>query len=312
MKSKLVIKSFSDFGLSTYEAKSYLSLLKKDSLSAVEVAKISGVPRGRVYEILDNLLDKGLCNSIPGKVNKYRAADPVVLREKIEPKIRVVESEINRRRQEIDSEIDRRKQKLNSEIEQKKQELNSIKKNTDEIIESLVPLYKESRGENNPFEYIEIIKDPYQIHKKFIELVGKVEKEMLAFDKPPYTVDKETRKEQDTQQDELLKAGKIRIKTIHEIPKTKEELHLKLKFIRETADLDCDENRVIAELPIKMAIFDEKVAIFELKDHVSIGESFTFQVVEHSALAKTLKITFETLWEKAEDYHILEDLLEKM
>ena len=142
--------------------------------------------------------------------------------------------------------------------------------------------------------------------------MGKVEKEMLAFDKPPYTVDKETRKEQDTQQDELLKAGKIRIKTIHEIPKTKEELHLKLKFIRETADLDCDENRVIAELPIKMAIFDEKVAIFELKDHVSIGESFTFQVVEHSALAKTLKITFETLWEKAEDYHILEDLLEKM
>ena len=105
------------------DIKQRLHLLEKDRLSAVEVAKISGVPRGRVYEILDNLLAKGLCHSIPGKVKYYSAANPTVLREKMAAKLGTVKSE----------------------IDQKKQELRSLKNDTDEIIESLVPLFDESR-----------------------------------------------------------------------------------------------------------------------------------------------------------------------
>lgn len=79
IKSKQTTSLFGTFGLNTYEAKSYLSLLEKQNLTAVEVSKIAGIPRARVYETLENLLSKGFCNLIAGKVKKYSAADPTVL-----------------------------------------------------------------------------------------------------------------------------------------------------------------------------------------------------------------------------------------
>ncbi len=298
MSNGVIITKFKELKLSPYETRCYLSLLEKHTLSVAEVARIAGIPRANAYEALEKLLAKGFCVSKPGKIRKYSAADPASLEKK------ALEA--------LDRSFEGRLNKLYEKQEEILSEKKAARENVTDLLDKLTPIYRNSRSNENPMDFIEIIKNSYQIHKRYMELVGKAEKEMLVFDKPPYTVDNETIKEQETQQAELLKAGKIRIKTIHEIPKTKEELHLKLKFIRETAELDCDENRVIAELPMKMAVFDEKVAIFQLKDHISVGESFTFQVVEHSNLAKTLKITFETLWEQAEDYNVLEDLLKKM
>ena len=58
---------------------------------------------------------------------------------------------------------------------------------------------------------------------------------------------------------------------------------------------------------MKMAIFDEEVVMFALQDPVTKQVSLTTQIVEHRALAKSLKILFEALWERAQDYHVLRD-----
>lgn len=289
MDSNLILKSLSTFGLNSYEAKSYLSLLEKDRLSAVEVAKISGVPRGRVYEILDNLLAKGLCHSIPGKVKYYSAANPTVLREKMATRLAMVESE----------------------IDQKKQELRSLQNDADEIIESLVPLFTESRKKNNPLDYIEIIKDPYQSHLRYMQLTARAKKEILAFSKPPYFGSRKQREEQMAQQGGLNGKKDLKLKSVHEIPGNKEEIRWKLENLLRTTN-DNDETRVTTkELPMKMAIFDESIVMLPLKDPISSGTSFTTQIVEHADLAKALKILFYHFWEEAEDYHVLEDLLKE-
>jgi hypothetical protein len=49
-----------------------------------------------------------------------------------------------------------------------------------------------------------------------------------------------------------------------------------------------------------------------MKDPVSTGTTFTTQVVEHTDLAESLTILFNHIWEQAQDYHIMEDLLKKM
>ncbi len=285
MKPKLIIKSFGAFGLNTYETKSYLSLLEKDSLTAVEVAKISGVPRGRVYEILENLLAKGFCHSIPGKVKKYKAVNPTVLQERIQPKLKVVESE----------------------IDQKKRELVSIKKDTNEIIENLVPLYNASRSINSPLEYIEVIKDPHMIHKRFMQLRADAKEEILSFTKPPFSVPKDKLEKQVDQEAGILsRSVRFTWKSIYEICKDEDERRWQFRMI-ERAVRAGEEARVINELPMKAAIFDSRIVLCTLEDPVLDQPSFTAHVVEHPALAKTIKITFETLWEKAEDFHILQD-----
>jgi hypothetical protein len=49
--------------------------------------------------------------------------------------------------------------------------------------------------------------------------------------------------------------------------------------------------------------------LLALEDPVSDERSFTTQIVEHTSIAKGLKILFETLWEKADDYHVLRELI---
>ncbi len=125
MKPEPIIKFLKAFDLNTYEAKCYLALLKRDNLSAAEVAKLSGVPRARVYEILDNLMDRGFCHLVAGQVKKFRAASPLVFRDLVEQKHEKTKIEIDRQEESLKSNIVGRKQKLNSAIEQKKQEFAS-------------------------------------------------------------------------------------------------------------------------------------------------------------------------------------------
>jgi predicted transcriptional regulator len=55
-----IITLLERFGLSTYEAKAYLAAVGQAPLTAYKLARLSGVPRPRIYEIVDRLLAKGL------------------------------------------------------------------------------------------------------------------------------------------------------------------------------------------------------------------------------------------------------------
>jgi sugar-specific transcriptional regulator TrmB len=64
-------------GLSEYEAKVYLSLLRQSPATAYEAGKSSGVPTSKVYEVLKRLAEKGILSIIDeGKTARYVPISP--------------------------------------------------------------------------------------------------------------------------------------------------------------------------------------------------------------------------------------------
>lgn len=55
-----LIQKIQSLGFNQYEAKSYVSLVRQGTSSAYQVSKDSGVPRARIYEVLNGLEEQGL------------------------------------------------------------------------------------------------------------------------------------------------------------------------------------------------------------------------------------------------------------
>lgn len=55
-----LVKALNDFGLTGYEARTYLALLGKHPAHGNEISRKSGVPGPKIYETLDRLKQKGL------------------------------------------------------------------------------------------------------------------------------------------------------------------------------------------------------------------------------------------------------------
>ncbi len=59
--------------LSTYETNAYMALLISNDLTARDLSERSNVPTGRIYEILEELKDKGMIEIQDSRPKKYRA-----------------------------------------------------------------------------------------------------------------------------------------------------------------------------------------------------------------------------------------------
>ncbi len=318
MDRALILKRFKEMGLSPYESKSYLSLLEKDTLTVTEVAKIAGIPRTNAYEALEKLLAKGLCLSRPGNKKKYSASDPILLKDKFlaraDHAMEVEMANLSKKEKEFREkhETEKKAKLLDLSNKEKKisEENKTAKENINQIIEELKPQNKNSRANVDPLDFIEIIKDSHQIHKKFIQLNDEAKKEVLIFSKPPYSGPRKELEEQADRQAKPLRRG-IKIRTIYELPLNKEEMEWTFNILKEQVERG-ENARVIKRLPMKMAIFDMKIVLLAMKDPISTGTTFTTQVVKHTDLAEGLTILFNHIWEQAEDYHIMGDLLKKM
>ena len=62
-------------GFTLNEAKVYLALIKNRAMNGYEVAKVSGVSRSLVYDVLDRLVSKGYVIKCKGETNFYTALD---------------------------------------------------------------------------------------------------------------------------------------------------------------------------------------------------------------------------------------------
>lgn len=63
-------------GLTSYEARAYLALAGSESLTATEAARVSGLPRQRIYDVLEGLVRRGLVATISGRVARFAALAP--------------------------------------------------------------------------------------------------------------------------------------------------------------------------------------------------------------------------------------------
>src|SRR3954467_12751895 len=108
------IDQLTRLGLPVYEAKAYLALIRRGSSTAAEVARIAGVPRQRIYDVLASLVERGPPSTRPGKVVKYVASAP-------------------------DSAIERL-------VSDHRQALNSLERGANDMIRQLAPALQEGQG----------------------------------------------------------------------------------------------------------------------------------------------------------------------
>lgn len=65
-----------DLGLSNYEERAYRALVTTGPATARTVVDRSGVPEGRIYDVLNGLETRGLVQSRAGDPRRYAAVDP--------------------------------------------------------------------------------------------------------------------------------------------------------------------------------------------------------------------------------------------
>ncbi|MBU1320069.1 MAG: hypothetical protein KKH67_12850 [candidate division Zixibacteria bacterium] len=279
MEQKL-IDEIQKLGFNSYEARAYIALLERNSLTAGEVAKLSGVPRARIYGILDKLVADGLARLKPGKVKKYGAVDS-----------------------------DSFQQILTSKNEKRYAEQNSAVEQVTSILQTrFASAVDQGQFIEDPFEYIEVIKNPYQIHRKFLQLSEEAKEEILVFVKPPYSGSREQIEQQLEQRAALLKKG-IVIKGVYDLPEDKQAREMRFRTMAQVVHRG-ELAKMVDELPMKMAIFDERIVLIALEDPVLRETSLTTLFIEHRSLARSLKILFNYIMEGAEDYRDVMDRLE--
>lgn len=67
---------FKKIGLTEYEIKAYLALLRSEPTTAYKLGKLSGIPSGRIYDVCDNLVSKGMIAILSGKPRRFQGINP--------------------------------------------------------------------------------------------------------------------------------------------------------------------------------------------------------------------------------------------
>jgi hypothetical protein len=63
-----------------------------------------------------------------------------------------------------------------------------------------------------------------------------------------------------------------------------------------------EQARVVDELPLKLVLIDERLALFTMEDPVAGTPGLTVMIVEHPALARVLKLAFERAWDSGKAF----------
>ncbi len=122
-----------------------------------------------------------------------------------------------------------------------------------------------------------------------IYLEKKAKEEVLSFNKPPYAM------KRNVEEVKGLEKG-VKYKSIYQVVDLRDVIERSVVEMYRKAG---EEVRVTSELPMKMMVFDNKIAMCVLEDRIIPGNDFSVVVIQNSNLVKILKESFNTYWKKA-------------
>ncbi|MGB5892834.1 MAG: helix-turn-helix domain-containing protein, partial [Ignavibacteriaceae bacterium] len=158
MDTNKYLRAFVEIGLTEREAKVYMTLLSGRMYTATDLQKAVNIPRTKIYEVLNKMLSRGICSEKKlGKNKIYEAIEPELALESIYSKYQ--------------------------------NDLNRKKKLIDQLSEVFTPIFENSKSIINPLEFIEVMRDKVQIHRRYTNSVRNTKREMLTFNKGPYASD---------------------------------------------------------------------------------------------------------------------------
>src|SRR5580698_4097872 len=148
-------------GLNAYEARSYLVLIGHPRFKALELAARAHVPRQKIYEVLDSLVEKGFAQVIQEKTKLFSAVSP---------------------NQALPSYLARRAQAVEQQLADQSRAAHGM-------VDELMAAYAEGQGGRGTLDYLRIVSEPGQIAGHFRRMLADASSENLEFSRPPYAVD---------------------------------------------------------------------------------------------------------------------------
>ena len=251
-----------NLGLNGYEASAYVALTRRGRATGAEVARLAGLPRQRIYDVLDGLVGRGLATVEPGRPAQYMAVEPDTA--------------------------------INILVEARQAALAQLEQDAARAIALLTPAYRKGRSETDPLNYIEVLREPAAIAKRFGDLQAGAKKELLIFTKPPYAVEPGENVEGLRLLSRGVAARSVYERSVYDDPAVVDAVR---RFVEAG-----EQARVADHLPIKLVVIDERVALFTMEDPVAGSTELTIMVVEHPGFAGLLKLAFERAWEAADDF----------
>jgi sugar-specific transcriptional regulator TrmB len=249
-------------GLNGYEASAYVALTRRGRATGAELARLAGVPRQRIYDVLDGLVGRGLATVEPGRPAHYTAVAPDTA--------------------------------IGLLVDTQRVALAQLEQDAARAIALLTPAYREGRKATDPLSYIEVLRESGAIAKRFDELQAGAQTELLIFTKPPYAV----KPAENVGGVDLLSRGvtarSIYEHSVYDDPAVVEAVR---RFVEAG-----EQARVVDHLPLKLVVIDERIALFTMEDPVAGVTDLTIMIVEHPGFAGLLKLAFERAWEAGDPF----------
>jgi len=248
-------------GLNAYEARSYLVLIGHPRFKALELAARSHVPRQKIYEVLDSLVEKGFAQVIQEKTKLFSAVDPSLA---------------------VPGYLARRNRVLQNELAEQARAANGL-------IEDLRHGYEEGQGGRGALDFLSLVNDPTQTAFHYRRMLAEAHAQYAEFSRPPFAVDP---LDEQSVKDAISRGVHCRL-LIEDGPM--DDTHR--ERLNDYADAGI-EIRFHEKLPLKLALFDNRCGLVALLDPVLTKPSWTSVIFEHNGFAEAMAGLFENYWSK--------------
>jgi sugar-specific transcriptional regulator TrmB len=250
-------------GLNAYESRSYLVLLGHPRFKALELAARAHVPRQKIYEVLDSLVEKGFAQVVQEKTKLFSAVEPSL----------AIPAYLSRRRQLLD------------------QELLDHSRAGSALADDLKLLYSEGQGGRGTLDFLRIVTEPAQTGAEYRRMLSEVQSEYLEFSRAPYAVDPLDEK--------LVKQARLRGVRCRLLLESAplDDPHRQRMNEYEAAGVEVCQAE---SLPMKLALFDGRHGLIALLDPVITKPTWTAVVFDHDGMGQAMKGLFEEYWRRAQ------------
>lgn len=250
-------------GLNAYEARSYLVLMGHPRFKALELAARAHVPRQKIYEVLDSLVEKGFAQVVQEKTKLFSAVDPSLA---------------------IPGYLARRGKALQNELTEQARLATGL-------IEDLRYAFREGQDGRGALDFLCLVNDPTQTAIHYRRMLTTVHHEYAEFSRPPFAVD--------PLDEQLVRDGAgrgIGCRLLIEAGPIDQKHRERLQEYQNSGV----EIRFLDRLPLKLALFDKKCGLVALLDPVLTKPSWTAVVFEHEGFAEAMSGLFESYWCRAD------------
>lgn len=169
---------------------------------------------------------------------------------------------------------------FSQQFEEKKNIANSLSKHLSEV-------FKQNLKNSNPLDFIKVLRTNQSISEYVYKLLVTTVQEVKVFNKPPFSMPQDKNV---LEQKSIIKGVQHRV--IYEIEEDIEYFLRKVNSFASQGEIV----RINKQLPLKLAIFDDKITVMTLHNKGDLGSLFTAMSIEHGDFTAAMSEIFEMYW----------------